>query len=79
MKLSCKGVLWLLVAACLVLSFVGFFYAYYYSWLLSTPGVPAEAQKRYELLSRVIGMPSVALFAVALAGGIWLLFRRSSR
>lgn len=76
MKLSRNAVLWLAVAACLMLSFVGFFYAYYYIWLLSTPGVPVEAQQRYELWSRVIGMPAVALFAVAVAGAVWLLFRR---
>ncbi len=76
MKPSRDAVLWLVVAACVVLSFVGFFYAYYYSWLLSTPGVPAEAQQRYELWSRVIGMPSVALFIGAVAGGAWLLFRK---
>jgi hypothetical protein len=75
MKLSRNAVLWLVVAACLMLSFVGFFYAYYYSWLLTTPGVPVEAQQRYELWSRLIGMPSVALFAVAVGGGVWLLFR----
>lgn len=76
MKLSRKTKAWLLVAACLALSVIGFFYAYYYSWALSVPGVAVEAQKQYDLLSRAIGIPSLVLFFASLVGAAWLLFRK---
>lgn len=79
MKPSHTVIRWFAVVACLVLSFVGLFYAYYYSWLLSTPGVPIEMQRRYDWLSRVIGMPSMALFLAALIGGVWILFSKSKK
>lgn len=71
-----KAVLWLFVAVCLALSFVGFFYAYYYSWLLTTPGVAEDARQHYDSLSRAIGIPSLVLFVGSVIGGVWLLFRR---
>ena len=77
---SSRKTAWLVVAACLMLSFVGFFYAYYYySWLLSTPGVAAEARQQYDLLSRAIGIPSLVLFVASVVGAVWLMFRRSAR
>src|SRR5690349_6125295 len=54
-----------LVAVGLIFSLVGFFYAYYFSWVLSTPGVSAEAQRYYDLLSRGIGIPSLILFGIS--------------
>lgn len=76
MKQPRKAVLWLVVAVCLALSFVGFFYAYYYSWLLTTPGVAEDARQHYDSLSRAIGIPSLVLFVGSVIGGVWLLFRR---
>jgi|GEM_PF-4079265 len=76
MKQPRKAVLWLVVAVCLALSFVGFFYAYYYSWLLSTPGVAEDARQHYDSLSRAIGIPSLVLFVGSVIAGVWLLFRR---
>jgi hypothetical protein len=76
MKHPRKAVLWLVVAVCLALSFVGFFYAYYYSWLLSTPGVAEDARQHYDSLSRAIGIPSLMLFAAAVVAGVWVLFRK---
>jgi len=75
-KLSRKAVSWLVVAASVALSFVGFFYSYYYSWLLSTPSVAEDARQHYAALSRAIGIPSVVLCGVALIAGGWMLFRK---
>ncbi|MFE1571538.1 hypothetical protein ACFIQG_06950 [Comamonas odontotermitis] len=79
MKLSRNTVLWLLVVASIAFSLVGLFYAYYYGWLLALPGISEEDQRRYESLSRIIGIPSMILFFAALVEGIWLFFRKCFR
>ena len=60
----------------LLASLIGFFYAYYFSWVLSTPGVSVEAKRYYDLLSRTIGIPSLILFGISAIAGFGLILSR---
>lgn len=50
----------------LCLSLGGLVTAYYYSWRLTAPGLPAAAAPRYELFSKYIGLSSLGLLAVSI-------------
>jgi hypothetical protein len=70
--------LWWLVALSLALGAVGFFYAYYYSWIVTTPGVPEDARRHYDFLARMLGIPSLVLLAAGVGGAVWLLLRKKA-
>jgi hypothetical protein len=72
MKLT-RRVLWFLIALGFALGSVGFFYAYYFSWIVSTPGVPEEARKHYDSIARMIGVPSLILLCISLVTAAWLM------
>ncbi len=68
--------IWLFVVLGIALSFAGFFYAYYYSWILATPGLTEQARSHYDLVSKLVGIPSLLLFGVSLVSGLWLLISK---
>lgn len=77
MKIT-KQHLWWLVALSLALGAVGFFYAYYYSWIVTTPGVPEEARRQYDFIARALGIPSLMLLVAGVGGAVWMLVRRKA-
>ena len=50
----------------LLLSLLGLVTAYYYSWRLTAPGLPAGMVPEYELLARRIGFFSLGLLVLSL-------------
>jgi hypothetical protein len=72
MKLT-RRAWWFLIALGFALGAVGFFYAYYFSWVVSTPGVPEEARRHYDSIARMIGIPSLILLGISLVTAGWLL------
>lgn len=79
MKLSRRVVPWLIAAICLVISFVGLYYAFFYSWLITASiDMPTTAKEHYDLLARLIGISSLVLLSFTVLGAFWLLFGKRS-
>jgi hypothetical protein len=72
MKVSKSARRWLVVALTFIVSVVGLVFGYYYSWAAMTPGMDEHWRKHYDLLSRMVGLPSLALFVASIAGAVWL-------
>ncbi len=75
------GRAWMVFATgvlCLCLSAVGLVIAYYYSWRITAPGLPAAVAPKYELLSKSVGLVSLGMLAVSIvviAYGLIGMFR----
>jgi len=79
MTISRQVVSWLIAAACLVISLVGLYHAFFYSWLVTASiDLPAAAKAHYDLLARLIGISSLGLLGPSAIGAFWLLFRKRS-
>jgi hypothetical protein len=70
---------WLIAAACLVISLVGLYHAFFYSWLVTASiDMPATAKAHYDSLARLIGTSSLVLLGLTVTGACWLLFKKRS-
>jgi len=79
MTLSRRVVPWFIAAACLVISLVGLYHAFFYSWLVTASlDMPAAAKAHYDSLARLIGISSLVLLGLTVIGIFWLLLRKRS-
>lgn len=63
------GRVWMVFATgmlCLCLSAVGLVISYYYSWRITTPGLPAAVVPKYEYLSKSVGLGSLGMLALSI-------------
>lgn len=64
------------IVLCVMLSLTGLFYAFYYSWLVTVPGLPPEGKAYYDQIAKLLGSPSLVLLGIAIVLTVWGYLRK---
>lgn len=75
MKISTRCLV-VAIVLCVMLSMTELFYAFYYSWLVTVPGLTPEGKAYYDQIAKLLGIPSLLLLGIAIALTVWGYLRK---